>query len=98
VRELGRRAGLGATSIQNYADGITLPNRENREVLAALMGLSLDELDIQIGLIDSIRPDRTVAEICRDIRLLSRDEFAIVLQAVAERAVKEVTRSDEPSQ
>ncbi len=95
-RELARRAEISSTSIQNYMDGITLPNKENRERLAAQMGMSVDQLDIQIGVISSASPTQGVDAICRDIELLSRQDFEVVFERVFKRALRELKSEDAP--
>lgn len=90
TRELGRRAGVDTTSIQNYVDGITLPNAENRERLAAIMSKSRDELELEIGLIAEVRSNRSIQAMCRDARLLNAEDFAMLAQVVFERAATDL--------
>lgn len=87
-RELARRSGVHPSSIQDYIDGITLPNKENRERLASVLNMSIDELDTELEMVVA-KPKRTVDELCRDIRLLSAEDFAIVMEVVFERVRRE---------
>jgi transcriptional regulator with XRE-family HTH domain len=96
-RELARRSGIHPSSIQDYMDGITLPTKENREKLATVLGVGVDELDAQLGL-SVAKPKRSTDELCRDIRLLTSQDFTIVAQVVLDRLMAERHQKEEGKQ
>lgn len=78
-------------------DGITLPTKENREKLATVLGIGVDELDAQLGL-SVAKPKRATDELCRDIRLLKPKDFTIVAQVVLDRIMAERRQKEEGKQ
>lgn len=94
-REFARRSGLPPSTIQGYSDGLTFPAKENRERLATAMGLSLEELDAKVGRAP-LPTSRPVEEVCRDIRLLNAQDFAIVARVVLDRIMAELQRESKP--
>jgi transcriptional regulator with XRE-family HTH domain len=95
VLEAARRAGIHPSSMRDYVGGITFPTKENRELLAPLLGISIQELNTALGLAEAI-PKRPVDDLCRDIRLLSPEEFTIVAEVVFNRIISE-RRNSSPS-
>jgi transcriptional regulator with XRE-family HTH domain len=95
ARDLTRSSDVDPSSISAYLQGITFPEKENREKLAKAMQISSDELDAQLGLTVA-KPKSKVDEICRDIRLLNDDEFAQVADTVFERISRKLREGKKP--
>lgn len=80
----------------NYLNGLSFPNKESRESLCKVFGVTIEEFDAQFG-IATIAPAE-IDELCRDIRSLNSTDFAKVAQVVFDRAVSELQdRSSPPS-
>lgn len=82
-RELARRAGVNAGSMQNYLMADSFPSKENREKIArGVFGISLQELDAKIE-DRPVQRQSKVDDVCREIRLMSDEEFLEVFEEVS---------------
>jgi transcriptional regulator with XRE-family HTH domain len=95
VLEAARRSQIHPSSMRDYVNGITFPTKENRELLAPLLGISLEEFNALFELAD-VAPARPVDELCREVRLLSREDFTILTEVVFSRIMAERRGSSSP--
>lgn len=93
--EAASQAGIHPSSMRDYVNGITFPTQENRELLAPILGITIEEFNAIFGLA-KLPPKRPVDAVCRDIRLLSSEEFEIVAKVVFDRALTEMKKSSTP--
>lgn len=86
-RELARLAGVNPGSMQNYLTGDSFPTKESREKIAhGIFGVSLEELDARIE-DRPVQRQSKVDDICREIRLMSDEEFLEVFDEMSRQVL-----------
>ncbi len=88
VNELARQADLAPSTTINYVNGMVFPNKESREKLCGLFNLTVREFDALFGITTLTEPK--VDEVCRDIRSMNPEDFAIVVSVVFDRIQAEL--------
>lgn len=95
-RELAKRLKVSSTSGLAYLDGVSMPQEGIRRRIADLLGLSFEELEHELFGI-TIAPEKTVDQVCREIRLMPKSDFLKVYRVVHDRALAEL-QADQLSQ
>jgi transcriptional regulator with XRE-family HTH domain len=96
---LARRMGISQGATQSWLNGTAYPGKENRELIAQTLGRSYEEL--QSYLEDRAiapSPTKTADEICREIRLLPREDLPQVARALTERLIGELSEVGDSAQ
>jgi transcriptional regulator with XRE-family HTH domain len=86
---LGRKMGVSQAAAQTWLNGTAYPSRESRELIAGELGLSYEELQAHLEG-RAIAAPKTADEVCRDIRLLSREDLPKVARVLTERMIAEI--------
>ncbi len=87
--QLSRRIGVSQPSTRAYLDGVTYPSEETRRKIAKAMGLTFEEFQSKID--DTVvQRERTTEEVCREIRIMSDEDFVEVAGVVFERSLAQL--------
>jgi transcriptional regulator with XRE-family HTH domain len=83
-------------AVQGWLNGSSYPNKENREFIAAALGMSYEALQAKLEdraiAAEAVRP---VDEICRAIHSLPRADLPHVARALTERMIEELDVSQD---
>lgn len=87
--QLAKRIGVSQPSARAYLDGVTYPSEESRRKIAKGMGLTFEEFQSKIDG-TPVQRQRSTDEVCKEIRIMSDEDFAEVAAVVFERSLAQL--------